>query len=74
VRSDAKAQLAGRTFMLKSAFKKGATLSVNVSARMTTPTGGGTTRDGATVSFDVTNIGAKPRRSVVVAVAAIPVE
>jgi hypothetical protein len=73
VRNDAKAQLAGSTFALKSAFKKGATLSVNVSASMKTP-GGGTSRDGATVSFDVTDIGARPRRSVVVAVAAIPVQ
>lgn len=72
VRKNVMAQLASTTFALKSSFAKGATLSVNVNAAMKT-VGGGTSRDGATVSFDVTDIGARPKRYVAVTVAAVPV-
>jgi hypothetical protein len=61
-----KAQLKARTFPLKSAFRKGALVALTVRSVERTP-GGGLTRDGATVGFDVTDIGAKETRHVSIA-------
>lgn len=73
VRKSALAALAGKTFALKSAFKKGAIVSVTVRSSVKKP-GGGTARKGATLSFDVTDIGAKPVRVVSVGFSAVPVK
>ncbi len=73
VRKSVKAQLAGRTFALKTAYAKGAIVGVTVRSQMKMP-GGGTGRDGATLSFDVTDVKARPTRVVSVGVSARPVE
>jgi len=73
VQKSVKAQLAGRTFALKTAYAKGAIVGVTVRSQMKMP-GGGTGRDGATLSFDVTDVKARPTRVVSVGVSARPVE
>ena len=73
VLKSAKAQLAAATLPMKSAFAKGALVGVNVRSQLKMP-GGGTSRDGATISFDVTDLGAKETRVVTAAVSARPIE
>ena len=66
-------QLKGAKLVMKSAFKKGATVQVVVVSKKKTP-GGGTSRDGATINFDVADVGAKATRVVSASVVPIPVE
>jgi len=73
VRKTALAALKSRTFPLKSGFPKGAHVAVSVRSQKKMP-GGGTGRKGATLSFDVTDIGAKPTRVVTVGFSATPVK
>lgn len=73
VAASAHAQLKSAKLVMKSAFKKGATVSVVVVSKKKTP-GGGTSRDGATINFDVADIGAKATRIVSAAVAPSPVK
>ncbi len=73
VAAAAAAQLKGTKLVMKSAFKKGATVSVVVVSKKKTP-GGGASRDGATINFDVTDVGAKATRIVNVSVAPSPVK
>jgi len=73
VLASAKAQLASATLPMKSAFAKGALVGVNVRSALKMP-GGGTSRDGATISFDVSDVGATPTRVVTAAVSARPIE
>jgi len=73
VQKSVKAQLAGRTFALKTAYAKGALVGVTVRSQMKMP-GGGTGRSGATLSFDVTDVKARPTRVVSVGVSARPVD
>lgn len=73
VQKAVKAQLAGRAFPLKSTFAKGAMVSVTVRSQVKMP-GGGTGRNGATLSFDVTDVNARPTRVVSVGFSARPVE
>lgn len=63
VKQSAHAQLKSTKLVMKSAFSKGANVSVSVKSSKKTP-GGGTKREGATFSFDVTDIGAKETRVV----------
>ena len=67
------AQLKSSKLVMKSAFKKGATVSVVVISKKRTP-GGGTSRDGATINFDVADVGAKATRIVTAGVSPIPVK
>ncbi|MEZ4443504.1 MAG: hypothetical protein R3B72_30815 [Polyangiaceae bacterium] len=73
VEQSAKAQLASAKLPMKSAFKKGANVSVSVKSTKNTP-GGGVSREGATVSFDVTDIGARETRQVTAFVNPQPVK
>lgn len=73
VRKSALAALAGKTFPLKSGFAKGAIVAVTVRSSIKKP-GGGTARKGATLSFDVTDIGAKAIRVVSVGFSSMPVK
>ena len=66
-------QLKSAKLVMKSAFKKGATVSVIITSVKKSP-GGGTSRDGATINFDVTDIGAKPTRAVSAAIVPMPVK
>jgi hypothetical protein len=59
--------------VMKSAFKKGATVSVVITSKKKTP-GGGASRDGATINFDVTDVGAKATRVVSASVQPTPVK
>ncbi|MBW2528847.1 MAG: hypothetical protein JRI23_32020 [Deltaproteobacteria bacterium] len=58
-----RAQLASRTFAMKSAFAKGAVVTITVRSRMRMPSGSGS-REGLGLSFDPSNIGARPKRLV----------
>ena len=73
VKQAAEAQLKSVTLVMKSAFKKGANVGVIVRSSKRTP-GGGTNREGATFSFDVTDIGAKEIRVVSAIVSPSPVK
>ena len=73
VKQAAEAQLKSATLVMKSAFKKGANVGVIVRSNKRTP-GGGTNREGATFSFDVTDIGAKDVRVVSAIVSPSPVK
>lgn len=73
VKQAAEAQLKSATLVMKSAFKKGANVGVIVRSSKRTP-GGGTNREGATFSFDVTDIGAKDIRVVSAIVSPSPVK
>jgi hypothetical protein len=66
-------QLKGAKLVMKSAFKKGATVTVIITSIKKTP-GGGASRDGATINFDVADIGAKATRIVSAAVVPTPVK
>jgi hypothetical protein len=66
-------QLKSAKLVMKSAYKKGATVSVTITSKKKTP-GGGTSRDGATINFDVADLGAKATRLVTAFVAPIPVK
>ncbi len=69
----AHAQLKSAKLIMKSAFKKGASVTVIVTSKKKTP-GGGTSRDGATIKFDVTDIGARATRLVSASVSPTPVK
>jgi len=73
VRKAALASLRSRTFPMRASYAKGALISVSVRSQKKMP-GGGTSRSGATLSFDVTDIGAKPTRVVSVGFSATPVK
>ncbi len=73
VQQSAKAALKGRSFEMKSSFAKGAVVSVRVRSAMKMP-GGGTSRSGASLSFDVTDIGARPIRVVTMSSSAKPID
>ncbi len=73
VQKSVKAQLAGRAFPLKSSYAKGAMVAVTVRSQVKMP-GGGTGRDGATFSFDVADVAARPTRVVSVGFSARPIE
>lgn len=63
----AASRLRGKALTLTSEYAKGATVYVDVSSAMLMPDGtktGGLQRQGAGASFDLSNLGAKPRRSV----------
>lgn len=66
-------QLKSAKLVMKSAFKKGATVQVVITSKKKTP-GGGASRDGATINFDVTDVGAKATRVVSASVVPIPIE
>lgn len=63
VEQSAKAQLAARTFAMKSAFSKGAIVTVTARSSMRMPAGSGG-RKGLTLTFDPSNIGARASRQV----------
>ena len=73
VAKSAHAQLKSAKLVMKSAFKKGAVVSVIVTSKKKTP-GGGTSRDGATINFDVADIGAKATRIVSASVVPSPIQ
>jgi hypothetical protein len=73
IRKSAQAALAGRTLPLKSSFAKGAMVSVVVSSDQKMP-GGGTSRQGTTFNFDVTDIDARPVRVVTASWHAQPIK
>lgn len=73
VQKSASATLKGRTFEMKSSYAKGAVVSVRVRSAMKMP-GGGTSRSGASLSFDVTDIGARPIRVVSMTSSATPID
>jgi hypothetical protein len=58
-----RAQLAARTFSMKSVFSKGAIVTVTVRSRMRMPSGNGG-REGLGLTFDPSNIGSRPKRLV----------
>jgi hypothetical protein len=66
-------QLKGVKLVMKSAFAKGAAVTVIITSKKKTP-GGGTSRDGATIHFDTSDIGAKETRVVSAAVAPVPIK
>jgi hypothetical protein len=65
--------LKGTKLVMKSAFAKGASVTVIITSKKVSP-GGGTSRDGATIHFDTSDIGAKDTRVVSAAVAPSPVK
>jgi len=67
-----KAQLASRTFVMKTGFEKGATVTVTVTSQLRSPAGEGS-REGLGFSFDPSNIGARPTRVVSTTVGVSPV-
>jgi hypothetical protein len=73
IAKSAQARLAGRTLPMKSSFAKGAMVAVQVRSDQKRP-GGGTSRDGATFSFDVTDIDSRPVRVVTSSASATPVK
>jgi hypothetical protein len=73
IRDSARARLSSRIFEMKSSFAKGAVVGVTVRSEQKMP-GGGVSRQGASFSFDVADIGAKPIRVVSVSFSARPLE
>ena len=63
VRRTVLAQLKARSFLMKSAYAKGAIIGYGINSAKKSP-GGGTGRDGLTLKFDVADIGARATRSV----------
>jgi hypothetical protein len=63
VRAAIQARLASRTYPMRSNYAKGAMISVTANSQVKMP-GGGTSRSGLTMSFDVTDAAAKPVRVV----------
>ena len=63
VTKTARGALAGATLPMKSGFAKGAVVGVKVSSQVRTPAGG-TSREGLTINFDPSDIGAKATRLV----------
>jgi hypothetical protein len=61
--SIAAARLAGRSIAMPGAFASGALVSVEITSLLTLPAGGsGPSRKGSSVSFDLSDVGTKPRR------------
>lgn len=73
VRKHALAQLSSRVFEMKSSFSRGALVGVTVRSEQKMP-GGGVGRQGASLSFDVADVGAKPMRVVSMSFTARPLE
>ncbi len=73
VRKVALAQLSSRSFEMKSSFSRGALVGVTIRSEHKMP-GGGMSRQGASFSFDVADIGAKPVRVVSMSFNAKPLE
>ncbi|MEM9694032.1 MAG: hypothetical protein AAGA56_15905, partial [Myxococcota bacterium] len=74
VRAQAKAQLASAKLPMQSAYAKGANVGVLVKSSKKSPSGGdGVKRDGASLNFDVADIGSRATRYVSVFVNAQPV-
>ena len=73
IRKNALASLSSRVFEMKSSFAKGAMVGVSVKSAQKMP-GGGVGRQGATFSFDVADVGAKPIRVVSMSFSARPIE
>ncbi len=73
IRKSALAQLSSRVFEMKSSFAKGAMVGVSIKSEQKMP-GGGVGRQGATFSFDVADVGAKPIRVVSMSFSAKPIE
>lgn len=63
VQQSAQGALSGARLTMKSAFSKGAVVGVSISSIIRTPTGG-PERDGLTINFDPSDIGAKATRIV----------
>jgi hypothetical protein len=68
----AQGALKGAKLVMKSAFSKGAAVTVVITSKKKTP-GGGTSRDGTTINFDVADVGAKATRVVGASVSAVPI-
>jgi hypothetical protein len=73
ISKSALATLSSRVFEMKSSFAKGAMVGVTIKSEQKMP-GGGVGRQGATFSFDVADVGAKPIRVVTMSFSARPVE
>ncbi len=73
IRKQALAQLKSRVFEMKSSFARGAMVGVTIRSEHKMP-GGGVSRQGASFSFDVADVGAKPVRVVSMSFSARPVE
>ncbi|MBM4358619.1 MAG: hypothetical protein FJ096_10985 [Deltaproteobacteria bacterium] len=73
IRKQALAQLKSRVFEMKSSFARGALVGVTIRSEHKMP-GGGVSRQGASFSFDVADVGAKPVRVVSMSFSARPVE
>lgn len=73
VRKAAFARLSSRNFEMKSSFVSGAQVGVTIRSEHKMP-GGGVGRQGASFSFDVADIGAKPVRVVSMSFSAKPLE
>jgi len=64
VAASVKSMLKSRTFTMKKAFEKGAIITVAVNSLMQMPAGGSGGLHGMGLSFDTSNIGARPTRQV----------
>lgn len=73
IRKNALAALKARVFEMRSSFAKGAMVGVTIRSEHKMP-GGGVSRQGASFSFDVADVGAKPVRVVSMSFSARPVE
>jgi hypothetical protein len=73
VRKAALSQLTSRIFEMKSSFVRGALVGVTIRSEHKMP-GGGVSRQGASFSFDVADVGAKPVRVVSMSFSAKPLE
>ena len=72
-RKRALAQLSSRVFEMKSSFARGALVGVTIRSEHKMP-GGGLSRQGASFSFDVADVGAKPVRVVSMSFSAKPID
>ncbi|MBM4375922.1 MAG: hypothetical protein FJ095_12615 [Deltaproteobacteria bacterium] len=73
IRKSALAMLSARVFEMKSSFVRGALVGVTIRSEHKMP-GGGVNRQGATFSFDVSDVGAKPVRVVSMSFSAKPLD
>jgi hypothetical protein len=73
IRKSALAKLSSRVFEMKSSFMRGALVGVTIRSEHKMP-GGGVNRQGATFSFDVSDVGAKPVRVVSMSFSAKPLD
>lgn len=73
VQSKSQALLKARSFTMRASYDKGALVTVRVTSSMKMP-GGGASRVGAGMSFDVADLGARPIRVVTMHASARPIE